>query len=217
MVIQLHEYSFNGEPMKDSIQEQLAEARRNQILNAAAKVFAQKGFHQTTIRDLAHEAGIADGTIYNYFENKTALLFGIFDLMTKSAQQAAPTMTLPGEDFRAFLKVYLTQPLMALRAGNFELFRVVISEIMVNRELRELYYQKLLGPALTAAEPYFQQWVARGVIRPVDLGLTMRALSGMMLGLILENVMGDEQVAARWDDLPDFLTDLIMEGLRNHS
>jgi AcrR family transcriptional regulator len=35
--------------MKDSIQEQLIAARRNQILDAATKVFAEKGFHPTTI------------------------------------------------------------------------------------------------------------------------------------------------------------------------
>jgi AcrR family transcriptional regulator len=58
----------------DPIQELLITARRNQILDAATKVFAEKGFHPTTIKDIAREAGIADGTIYNYFENKTATI-----------------------------------------------------------------------------------------------------------------------------------------------
>ena len=51
----------------DPIQELVKKARRNQILDAATKVFAEKGFHSTTIKDIAREAGIADGTIYNYF------------------------------------------------------------------------------------------------------------------------------------------------------
>ncbi len=62
----------------DPIQAQLIAARRNQILDAAAKVFAEKGFHPTTIKDIAAEAGIAHGTIYNYFENKTALRCSAF-------------------------------------------------------------------------------------------------------------------------------------------
>ena len=45
------------------IQELVKKARRNQILDAATKVFAEKGFHPTTIKDIATEAGIADGTI----------------------------------------------------------------------------------------------------------------------------------------------------------
>lgn len=49
--------------MKDSIQEQLVAARKKQILDAATKVFAAKGFHSTTIKDIAREAGIAGGTI----------------------------------------------------------------------------------------------------------------------------------------------------------
>ena len=49
-------------------------------------MFAQKGFHPTTTKDIAKEAGIAEGTIYNYFESKTALLIGIFDLMRECAE-----------------------------------------------------------------------------------------------------------------------------------
>ena len=45
----------------DPIQELLITTRRNQILDAATKVFAEKGFHPTTIKDIAREAGIADG------------------------------------------------------------------------------------------------------------------------------------------------------------
>ncbi|NJM77475.1 MAG: helix-turn-helix transcriptional regulator [Acaryochloridaceae cyanobacterium RU_4_10] len=73
--------------MKDPIQEQLIVARRNQILDAAAKVFAEKGFHPATIRDVAREASIADGTIYNYFKNKSALLLGILERMRESVMQ----------------------------------------------------------------------------------------------------------------------------------
>ena len=50
---------------QDPIQEQLIQARRDQILKAAVAVFAEKGFQKATIRDVAKMAGIADGTIYN--------------------------------------------------------------------------------------------------------------------------------------------------------
>ena len=49
--------------------------REARILDAAAAVFAQKGFHQATIRDIAELADVADGTIYNYFDNKLDLLW----------------------------------------------------------------------------------------------------------------------------------------------
>ena len=125
--------------MKDSIQEQLIAARRNQILDAATKVFAEKGFHPATIKDIAREAGIADGTIYNYFENKTALMLGILDRMNESDRRDVDFSKFTEGDFRSFMKAYLRHRLMVLKANNFEVFKVVISEVLVNQELRELY------------------------------------------------------------------------------
>jgi len=124
----------------------LIAARRNQILDAATKVFAGKGFHATTIKDIAREAGIADGTIYNYFENKTALMLGILDRMNETDQRDEDFSTFTEGDFRSFMKAYLRHRLTVLKADNFELFRVVVSEILINKELRELHYRKILEP-----------------------------------------------------------------------
>ena len=43
--------------------------------------------------------------------------------------------------------------------------------------------------------------------------MTLRAISGMVLGLVLEHIMGDKTLEAKWDELPDFLTDMILDGL----
>ena len=43
--------------------------------------------------------------------------------------------------------------------------------------------------------------------------MTMRTISGMVLGLILEHIMGDKTLEAKLDELPDFLTDMILDGL----
>lgn len=53
--------------------------RREQILAAAAAAFARKGYHQTSIADILHEAGIARGTIYLYFADKKAILHALID------------------------------------------------------------------------------------------------------------------------------------------
>ncbi|MBZ0279183.1 MAG: TetR/AcrR family transcriptional regulator [Anaerolineae bacterium] len=199
----------------DPIQKQLIAARRNQILEAAIKVFAEKGFHPTTIKDIARAAGIADGTIYNYFENKTALMIGILDLMNESDQRDEDFSKFTEIDFRTFMKTYLQHRLKVLKADNFEIFRVVISEIMVNKELRELHYHKIIEPTFVMAEKYFQLWAQEHILKPVDISLTMRAISGMVLGLILEHIMGDQTLETRWDELPDFLTDMILDGIGN--
>ena len=197
----------------DPIQAQLVAARRSQILGAAIKVFAEKGFHQTTIKDIANRAGIAQGTIYNYFENKTALMLGIFDSLNETDRREASFSEFTGGDFREFMKTYLRHRLTAVGADNFEVFKIVLSEVMVNKELRELFRDKILEPTFAIAETYFQQWAAQHLARPVDISLTMRAISGMVLGLIVEYLMGDQVLEAKWDELPDLLTHLILDGL----
>ena len=197
----------------DPIQAQLIVARRNQILAAAAKVFAEKGFHAATIKDIAKEAGIAHGTIYNYFENKTALMLGIFDRLNETDQRSEDFSKFTEGDFRGFMRAYLRRRFTVLQVNNFEVFKVVFSEIMVNKELRELFYQKILEPTFAMAEVYFQQWAKQYIVKPIDISLTMRAITSMVLGLIMERIMGDSILESKWDELPDFLTDLILDGL----
>jgi len=52
--------------------------KRDAILKAAMKIFAAKGFSQTTISDIAEEAGIGKGTVYEYFKSKDEILEEVF-------------------------------------------------------------------------------------------------------------------------------------------
>jgi TetR/AcrR family fatty acid metabolism transcriptional regulator len=56
-----------------------ANDKRELIINAAIRAFAQNGYHQSRIADVAREAGVAAGTIYLYFRNKDHLLISIFE------------------------------------------------------------------------------------------------------------------------------------------
>jgi len=55
----------------------------HQILEAAVKVFARQGFYQSTVAEIAKEAGVADGTIYLYFKNKDDILVQFFSFRAK--------------------------------------------------------------------------------------------------------------------------------------
>lgn len=55
----------------------------HRILEAAVKVFAEEGFHQATVSQIAREAGVADGTIYLYFKNKDDILVQFFHYRAK--------------------------------------------------------------------------------------------------------------------------------------
>src|SRR4030043_2421086 len=58
--------------------------KHERIINAALKVFAEKGFYNTRISEIAQEANVADGTIYLYFKNKDDILISVFETEMKS-------------------------------------------------------------------------------------------------------------------------------------
>lgn len=197
----------------DPIQELLITARRNQILDAATRAFAEKGFHRATIKDIARMAGIADGTIYTYFSSKTDVLLAILHRLNESTEREQQFALGSEQDFRAFFIVYLRQR-MSLLWPNAEVFRVVLSEMLVNRELRELYYQQVLVPTFKVAEHYFLAQGEGGYLRQIDISLAVRAIAGTLLGLLTIQLLGDQEIAVRWEELPEVLTTLIFDGLK---
>lgn len=197
----------------DPIQELVAAARRKQILDAATQIFAEKGFHRATIKEIARVAGIADGTIYTYFASKTEVLLGILHRLNESTEREQQ-LTLEGEqDMRSFFTAYLRQR-MALLWPNAEVFQAVLPEMLVNEELRELYFQQVLVPTFTIAEYAFQVQREAGQIRNIDIPLTVRAIAGLLFGLLTFQLLGDEVIARRWEELPEVLTSLLFDGLQ---
>lgn len=65
--------------------ELLVQKRREQIVLAAIKLFAKKGFHKTTLRELADEVGISHGNIYDYVGTKEDIFFLIHEFMANLA------------------------------------------------------------------------------------------------------------------------------------
>src|SRR5499433_2941113 len=142
--------SDSADPIQaiQAIQAQLVAARRSQILDAATQVFASKGFNRATIRDVAQNAGVADGTIYNYFANKTDLLFGLLDRLNDterrpaSLAQATAAPVADFEDaFRAYFRAYVRERVEVLWS-NADLFRAVLPELLANPDLRTRYYDE---------------------------------------------------------------------------
>lgn len=197
----------------DPIQELVISARRKQILDAATIVFAEKGFHRATIKDIARQAGIADGTIYSYFASKTEVLLAILNRLNETTEREQQFAQGSEQDVRTFFRVYLQQRI-ALLWPNAEVFRAVLPEMLVNAELRDLYYQQVLAPTFAIGERFFQAQTGLQRLRSIDIPLTLRAIASTVLGLLLLQLLGDQEVAERWEELPEVLTTLIFDGLK---
>ena len=66
--------------VKSSVKdEKLIEMRREQMIQGAVKLFKEKGFHRTTTREIAKEAGFSIGTLYEYIRTKEDILFLVCD------------------------------------------------------------------------------------------------------------------------------------------
>jgi AcrR family transcriptional regulator len=196
----------------DPIRQQLIEARRNQLLDAAATVFSEKGFHQATTKEIAHEAGVSEGTIYNYFDSKGDLLIGLMTRLAKLdalAGELNGALQLDPRDF--FIDILRRRP------GRIEQLEetvlAVLPEVLVSPDLRERFYQQFVRQATAMIEQYVRARIEMGDIRPVDATLTARALQGMFVGLLIFRILGDEAIISRWDDLPEVLTSMLFDGL----
>jgi AcrR family transcriptional regulator len=187
-------------------------ARRTQILDAAAQVFAEKGFHRATTKEIAEAADVSEGTIYNYFDAKADLLIGI---MTRIAEGMGIDALLeqalvddPREALTSLL--HFRQTLVRER---YQMLQAVMSELIINEELSRRYYQQLVLPATQMLEQHLQARVERGQIRPINTQLFARVLIVINIGLFLGLLMGDPVVEAEWENLAGVLVGILFDGI----
>ena len=200
-----------SEPRRDGVRDLVVRARREQIVGAATRVFAEKGFRRATTREVARAAGVSEGTIYNYFEDKDAILLAILDRLNETERRAAYFEEGMAMDLRAFLEQYLRRR-MSLIWENREVFRVVISEILVNAELRERYLEHVVDPTMNIAEENFRSRMEQEM-RKTEAPLAMRSVAGAVLGVLVLGLLGDEEINSRWDEVSDVLAGLLIHGL----
>jgi len=85
--------------------------KRERILDAAERVFAQHGFFAARVSEIAKEAGVADGTIYLYFKSKDELLISLFesrmDRFNATLAAAIPRDARPTDKLLAAIRTYL--------------------------------------------------------------------------------------------------------------
>ena len=198
---------------QDPIREQLIEARRNQILDAAAKIFAEKGFHRATTKEIAQTAGVSEGTIYNYFANKGDLVIGIITRLAKFDQLDSEFAQAFQSDARGLLTAIFRDRTGRIEQ-NMEMVRAVLPEILISPELRERFYQQFVLPIAEFIEKNVQARVEMGYLRAANVPLTVRAVQGMFVGLLILRILGDKPLQAGWDDMPEVVMALIFDGLR---
>ncbi len=186
--------------------------RRAEILTAAGQLFAEKGYHRTTTQDIAEAAEVSEGTIYNYFSSKEELLFAIMEQISQSQDSGVRYLESLPEDPKAFFLAILDSRQEFLQENRIML-QAILSEILVNPELRNRYYQELIFPEIESMRIHLEERMNRGQIRLSDASLVARILMAIFSGLFLLQVSGDEVIRTHWKDLTDQMMDMFFEGV----
>jgi AcrR family transcriptional regulator len=187
----------------------VVEDRREQIIDAAIRVFAQRGFTRATNKDIAQEAGITPGLIYYYFESKGRLLEAIFEARSpiRLLDHMSPDMlSLPPE---VFLRALLIDAFAIIEQENFvQLIRIVLPEVLHGsadiRPVTMTFFQRIL----TFLTHYFESRSAQGALRPGDASLTAQIFFSSVLGFVLRRYIFEDPLAQRYS--PEHIADAIV-------
>jgi len=181
-------------------QERRAAVRKAQILEAAAQVFAKKGYPRATTAEIAALADVSEGTIYNYFESKHDLLVGIMAELAGALDLEEPMDRGLADDSATFLRQML-QVRRQFEDENGAMLRVVLSEVMVDAHLAGHYYETLAAPQAARLQDHLQARIEQGELQPIAPALTSRLLSALLTGLFVQRVLGDPIANDHWEEL----------------
>jgi TetR/AcrR family transcriptional regulator, fatty acid metabolism regulator protein len=161
--------------------------KREAILRAATKVFAENGYFNSKVADVAREAGVADGTVYLYFKSKEEILHSIFDRGVAAAiaecrAQLAHT-TDPREKLRTIARVHLEK-----LGADRDLAVVFQVELRGSTKFMEEFSAAGLAEYLQLIREAFEEGQRAGLFRP-ELNATI--VAKIMFGAL-------DEMATNW-------------------
>jgi AcrR family transcriptional regulator len=158
--------------------------RRQQILDAAVRVFAERGYEATRVGDIASEAGVAYGLVYHYFASKEAVLEAVFreawGRLLAAVVLAEETAGTAPERLELVVKI-------VLRAWRDDpnLVRLLVREVTRNPHIQDELDE--IGQAFAALERIIAGGQAEGTLRPT---LDARLCAWMLYGALEEILTG---------------------------
>lgn len=181
------------------------------ILRAALKVFAAHGFDAGTIREIALEAGVAEGLIYHYFDSKEALLDAVIRERSILPWLDEPEALPEDVPVQEALRQLVTEALDRL-SHNADLFAVVWSQVATNRRLADRV-GRFVREVTGRIAAYLDRKIARGELRPVDTNVVARLVAGSLVTFtIMQYRLSPPLKYVEPDHFADQITSIIIAG-----
>jgi len=186
--------------------------KHEQILRAAIKTFARKGFYNTRISDIAKEANVADGTIYLYFKNKDNLLVSLFEesmnQIIQMVEEKLANVDDPIEKLRTFIRFHFE----LIQKDKF-LSEVISVELRQSNKFIKEYKNIKFKEYLNIISAIIREGQSRGLIaKHLVPGILKRIIFGALDELTLLWVLsGDSKYPL--DKLSSDATEVLINGI----
>ena len=193
-----------------------AEARPEEILEAALEEFVARGFEAARMEDIAKRAGLSKAAIYLYFPSKVALLEALIEAkvgpLAANVQQIA---AMGAGDPLTALRMMATAAAFRLADPNlFAVPRLVIGISGRFPEIAKYYREHVVAKARGALESLIDAAKAKGQIRPVDTNAVVRAFIGpLFFEAMWTHVLGGETALNEPQKLIEHQFDVLLSGL----
>ncbi len=198
-----------------------ANERRNAILQAAARLFAERGYRGTTTRALAEAVGVTEPVLYEHFRSKRDLYAAIVQAKSREGFQQGMALLQPyarARDDRGLFQ-RLGEFILSLYHSDPGYTRLLLFAVLEEPELGALFYEhQSEGRGLLA--DYIRRRIEEGAFRPLDPELAARAFLGMFFHLGQAGVLYDDDLAqGRVKPIPEIvktLVDIFLSGILRH-
>jgi len=151
--------------------EEARQAKLQAILDAALDVFAEKGFADARLEDVAARAGVAKGTLYLYAESKQALFEALVrsGIVAPLAAIEAQVLALDAPAEAMLRALFAALRREVLETGRKEIVRLVIAEAGRFPDVAMFYHREVVGRGMTLLRRVAERAVERGEFRSDEL------------------------------------------------
>jgi AcrR family transcriptional regulator len=200
-------------PLFPSRRQRRVERRRQEIIAAAAQIFAEKGYANTTTKELADAADMAEGTLYNYFAGKREILLAILNEMCVPIDALLQNAQVPKsrEDF-----VRIVESGLDIFVSQLDFTRTLLTEIWVDDVILEDFVIGRLQYIGAAIQSFITKGIEGGNFRAMDPEITTTMVLGTFLALVFPVVRGKKPAPTSHErhQLAQSAVDLLLDGLR---
>jgi AcrR family transcriptional regulator len=157
--------------------------RKAAIVEAAVRLFSERGFRGTTTRDLAKAVGVSEPVLYEHFKSKRDLHQAMIEAKSQEGRERAEALLGPCMEAQNDRAVFQTLGELILRryAEEPAYFRLLLFLALEGNELAQLFYDRQITRTHHMVAGYLRKRMEQGALRRMDPNLAARSFISMIV------------------------------------